>query len=80
MTGMKTAMRLLILTLLAALPAACDSGALLRDHYMGQKLLEPALLPQRVPRDDNGNPQLQTQERELENFWRQFKFWRTGTE
>lgn len=78
MTGMKAVSRLVILTLLAAGLAACDSTPLLRDHYMGKKLLEPELLPETVPRDKDGNPQLQTQARELESFWRKLKFWQAG--
>ncbi|MDP7546594.1 MAG: hypothetical protein QGF20_04810 [Alphaproteobacteria bacterium] len=74
---MKAASRLVILTIFAASLAACDSTPFLRDDYMGKKLIEPELLPQRVPRDQDGNPQLQTQARELESFWRKLKFWQT---
>ncbi len=76
MRGMKPAIRLLILSLLAANLAACDSSPLLRDHYMGQQLLEPEYLPHRVPRDKDGNPELQTQSRQLESFWQKLRFWR----
>jgi len=60
MAGMRLAShrissRLLALTLLAATLSACDNGPLLRDAYMGQKFLEPGLLPQRAKHDINGN-------------------------
>jgi hypothetical protein len=60
MAGMKKLARLLSLALLAATLPACDTGPLLRDWYMGKKFIEPELLPERVPRDQHGNPIMPT--------------------
>ncbi len=75
MMVMKTATRCLILCLLAIGLSACDSSPLLRDDYMGQSLIEPDLLAQRVPRDRDGNPMLQNQSWDLEGFWPKMKVW-----
>jgi len=45
-----------ILTLAVLVLGGCDSDTLLRDRYMGQGLIEPELLQQRINRDQLGNP------------------------
>ncbi|MDA1100856.1 MAG: hypothetical protein O2967_17930 [Proteobacteria bacterium] len=77
---MKPAICLVVLTLLATGLTACDGSLFMRDNYMGQKWLEPELLPQQVPRDQDGNPQLQIQARELESFWQKFGTWSADPE
>jgi hypothetical protein len=66
---MKFAPHLLALSVLCLGLSACDSSPLLRDNYMGQKVVEPHLLPQRVKRDGNGNPILQAESRSWTSFW-----------
>jgi hypothetical protein len=56
--------------LLAAGLAACDGGTLLRDNYLGQGIIEPDLRPQRVRRDNLGNPILPTNAPSGGVFWR----------
>ncbi len=79
MADMKPATRLLALTLLAGL-AACDGSSLLRDNYMGQEWLQPQMLPKKTPRDKDGNPQMQTQSRDVESFWQQLNVWQADPE
>ncbi len=71
MVAMKALSRLCLLPLLAVGVAACDSGPLLRDNYLGQSILEPDLRPRRVQRDEQGNPILQADESSLADYWRQ---------
>ncbi|MBT3332387.1 MAG: hypothetical protein HOK21_20815 [Rhodospirillaceae bacterium] len=64
-----------ILALLAVSLTACDSSPLLRDNFMGKRLVEPDRLPQRVPRDARGNPRLDQQSKDLNEFWNRLKIW-----
>ncbi len=56
---MKKIPSLLVSSILIFTLSACGSSPLLRDDYMGEKVVEPHLLPQRVARDGNGNPIMQ---------------------
>ena len=55
--------------------SACDSTPLMRDDYMGVRLVEPDRLPQRVPRDAYGNLRLDQQSDDLSQFWNKLKIW-----
>ena len=55
---MKIVPSLLVSSILIFILSACDTNPLLRDDYMGKKVVEPRLLPQPVARDGNGNPML----------------------
>ena len=58
---MKATIRLAVLLALTANLTACSGHQWLRDWYMGQKLIEPELVPQPAPRDEMGNPRLKPQ-------------------
>ena len=59
----------------AAPLAACDSGPLLRDQYAGQDAIAPELRPERVRRDNLGNPILREKTPEEGGFWRRLMGW-----
>ena len=66
---MKITAPLLVASILLFTLSACESSPLLRDIYMGIKVVEPDLLPQRVQGDGNGNPILQPESGMWSGFW-----------
>ncbi len=80
---MKFTRCLLLLSILLAGLSACGGDPLLRDDYLGKRLLEPERMPGEVVRDKYGNPVLQSksqspaksQPQETRSFWHFLKIW-----